>query len=291
MMNKNTLTKTIGKIKFGAKKYAPELWLGAGLVTGTACLITTSKSSVKAVDIKANKENKLAELNELVESEEISQEEFHKEAKSCYLHFAGDMVKNYALPIGLYIATIGSVYVSYRIQKNRQVALSSALASCSLAYSSLVEKLKEGSENGLTAEEVLNGVTVTKSINEETGEEEIVKTTGVKVTNNMYKFRFDEYSPCWEKDKFQNMCTLRAEERWANDVLKCQGYIFLNDILDRLSLPKTKYGQMIGWTLDGSGYVDFGTQDCENIEGAGWDANAFELAFNCDGDILSVFGQ
>ena len=45
----------IGKIKLGAKRNAPELLLGAGLITGTACVITASKATLKAKKIKEHR--------------------------------------------------------------------------------------------------------------------------------------------------------------------------------------------------------------------------------------------
>ena len=117
------------------------------------------------------------------------------------------------------------------------------------------------------------------------------KVQGDPVETSPYKFRFDKYSINWEKDKFQNQCTLISEENWANDVLSLQGYLFLNDVLDRLGIPRTKAGQIVGWVKngEGDGYVSFGTFDCSKYEDIRYDENAFDLEFNCDGDILCKF--
>ena len=108
---------------------------------------------------------------------------------------------------------------------------------------------------------------------------------------NLYKFRFDKYSPCWETNKECNLYFINGVENWANDLLRLQGYIFLNDVLDRLGLPRTKAGQIVGWVLngEGDGYVDFGVIDCETLENVNYNDNAFDLNFNVDGDILSKF--
>ena len=197
---------------------------------------------------------------------------------------------SYAIPFTLYAATIAFVMGSYTIQKNRMKALSATLASVSASYAALVAKLKNGAEHGLTAKEVLDGVEVKTSV-DENGNVVEEKVQGDPVETSPYKFRFDKYSINWEKDKFQNQCTLISEENWANDVLSLQGYLFLNDVLDRLGIPRTKAGQIVGWVKngEGDGYVSFGTFDCSKYEDIRYDENAFDLEFNCDGDILCKF--
>ena len=81
-------------------------------------------------------------------------------------------------------------------------------------------------------------------VDSETGEVKLEKVQGEPV-DSLYKVRFDKYSTAWEKDKFQNESTLKGEESWANDVLRLQGYLFLNDVYDRLGLPRTKHGQIV----------------------------------------------
>ena len=52
-----------------------------------------------------------------------------------------------------------------------------------------------------------------------------------------------------------------------------------------------KAGQIVGWVKngEGDGYVSFGTFDCSKYEDIRYDENAFDLEFNCDGDILCKF--
>lgn len=280
----------IGRIKFGAKKNAPELLLGTALVTGTACIITTGKAACKAKTIMevANKDK--TDLMMDYESGIVTEDDFKKEVTKHYSRLALSLMKEYAIPATLYAATVACVFGTYKVQKNRQVALSTALAACTTAYNSLVKRLKDGAEHGLTAKDVLEGKTVVERINPETGE--ITKETvqGEPVTG-VYNFRFDKYSTAWERDHFQNECTLISEQNWANDKLRLEGFVFLNDILERLGLPKTKAGQIVGWRIDGKGdgFVDFGMKDCSLYEDERFDENAWDLDFNCDGDILTRF--
>ena len=215
----------IGKIKLGAKRNAPELLLGTALLTGTTCVVLTSRQTMKSKVILENAESNKLGLTEYVANGLITEEEYKKEIVKHYSRLALSLAKQYAVPAGLYATTVACVFSSYRIQKNRQLALSAALAACTTAYTSLVTKLKSGAEHGLSAKDVLEGYEMKEVVDSETGEVKLEKVQGEPV-DSLYKVRFDKYSTAWEKDKFQNESTLKGEESWANDVLRLQGYLF-----------------------------------------------------------------
>ena len=286
------IKKIISSIKFFGKKYAPELLLGGALVSGTACIITASKATLKAKNsMDAHKERKL-EIANKVDSEIITSEEAKDEMRKEIVKVGLELAKEYAIPFSLYAATIGCVFGSYKVQKSRIQALSTTLAAMSAAYSSLVARLKSGAENGLTAEEVLNGkvaIPETDADGNPTGETNLMTLNDPN--DSPFRFRFDRYSTVWNPHHCSNETILMSELNWCNNLLQIQGYLFLNDVLDRLGIPRTKAGQILGWRTngDGDGYVDFGVVDCATLTGAKYDDNAFELNFNVDGDILTDF--
>lgn len=284
------IQNVIGKIKIGAKRNAPELLLGAGLVTGTACVITASKATVKASELKRDLDDLKCDIVTDLELGKLDDDGMKQEVLRVYRKYALDLLKTYAIPVGLYASTVALIFSSYKTQKNRQIALSTALTACTTAYSTLVTKLKEGAANDLTAEEVLNGVEVKTRVDED-GCIITEKVQGDPIGTSIYKARFDRYATAWALDRYQNISTLRSEECWANDRLQLQGYLFLNDVYDRLGLPRTKEGQIVGWSAkgDGDGYVSFGMVDCNTYDDVRYDDNAFDLEFNVDGDILTKF--
>ena len=94
-----------------------------------------------------------------------------------------------------------------------------------------------------------------------------------------------------EKDSEYNLMFLRRQQDYANEVLKCKGYLFLNDVYAMLGIPKTKAGQVVGWkwNSDGDNYVDFGIYDVTDERKRAF-VNGYErnilLDFNVDGNIL-----
>lgn len=74
---------------------------------------------------------------------------------------------------------------------------------------------------------------------------------------------------------------LKTVQRFFNDWLRVNGYVFLSEILEHLELGVTMFSRVVGWKLngDGDGFIDFG------ITYSGY-PYVFELDFNCDGCIL-----
>ena len=104
---------------------------------------------------------------------------------------------------------------------------------------------------------------------------------------------FDVGNPNWEKDSEYNLMFLKRQQAYANDKLKANGYLFLNEVYDMLGIPKSKAGQVVGWIYDpengsGDNYVDFGIYNV-NREAARDFVNGYErtilLDFNVDGNI------
>lgn len=291
-MLKEKITKTMGTIKLGAKRNAPELLLAGGIVAGAGAMYAMNKAGQKALAVKANHLIDEAEIQRAVNELDLGEEEVKKMVVKSYSHYALELAKTYAVPAGLYIASVGMIFASYKVQKNRNIGLSVALGACTKAYNELNARLKNGAAAGLTAKEVLDGIQAREVVDEETGEIKIEKyqVEGLKDPGTV---RFDRYSTSWNCDKHINRSLIYSEENWANSMLRLQGYLFLNDVYSRLGLPNTKEGQVLGWVWndDESVYVDFGVVDCLSYDDVRYDENAFDLTINVQGDILTNFGN
>ena len=107
-----------------------------------------------------------------------------------------------------------------------------------------------------------------------------------------YARYFDEDSMAWTKDPECNKFFLLQQQNLANERLKRNGYLFLNEVYTMLGLPRTKAGQCIGWMYDtecpsGDNYVDFGIFNSEiNRSFVNGYENSVLLDFNVDGNIL-----
>ena len=99
----------------------------------------------------------------------------------------------------------------------------------------------------------------------------------------------------WTSSNEYNLMFLKKAESFANDKLRINGYLFLNEVYEMLGIPKTKAGQVVGWVYDennpvGDNYVDFGLYK-DNLSYSdfvnGYDP-AILLDFNVDGNIWKL---
>ena len=169
MMKEKTM-QLLGKVKLGTKRNAPELLLGGALVTGTTAMVLTGRASIKAKELAEQRETDKVAMAYKLTKDGYTEEEIEVEIRKTFASYALSLVKEYAVPVALYAATVGMVFASYKIQKDRQLALSATLTACTAAYNQLVNKLKNGAAAGLTAKEVLDGIEVAHSVDPETGE-------------------------------------------------------------------------------------------------------------------------
>ena len=102
-----------------------------------------------------------------------------------------------------------------------------------------------------------------------------------------YGFKFDENSASWDRSRDMNVFFLKFTQDYFNDLLKLRGYLFLNEVYDRLGIPRRAIGQCVGWiydenNLNGDNFVDLDIFNERNNN----DENVFILDPNVDGYIL-----
>ena len=142
-------------------------------------------------------------------------------------------------------------------------------------------------------------------MDEETGKEKKVKKNAFVVNPSdvsgyarfFEKYTVDEdgnsiLNPHWEPNNEYNIMFIKAQENYANDLLRAKKRLFLNDVYEMLGLPRTKAGQVVGWVYDednpvGDNYVDFGMY-ADNLSYSDF-ANGLDpailLDFNVDGNV------
>ena len=141
---------------------------------------------------------------------------------------------------------------------------------------------------------VIDAVTTVRT--EEEAKEIIEKgATRESMGFDQYSRWFDEGSGYWTRDAEYNLAFLKSKQNYANELLKAKGYLFLNEVYDMLGIPKSKIGQVMGWSYDkehpnDSSFVDFGlTRDDEQVRDFvnGRDAKVL-LDFNVERNILDL---
>ena len=305
----NKMTRTFYKAKLSLKKHSPELLVGLGVVGGVTAAVLACKATLKVnavVEETKTNLNKIAEAGEkgVTEAgETYTPEDVKNETKIVYIQTGVKLAKLYALPVGLGVASVAAILGGHNILRKRNIALAAsytALFNDFKGYRSrVIERFGEDLDRELKYN--LKTKTIEETVVNEDGTEETVKKE-VQVMNeaidpskySQFARFFDDGCLGWDKNPEYSLMFLNQQQNYANDKLKRQGYLFINDVYEMLGIPKCKEGQTHGWVYDeknpiGDNFIDFGIYDIHREKNRDF-VNGYEkvilLDFNHDGNIL-----
>lgn len=308
-MNKNEIiaavNSKVSKLGFKFRKHSPEIFIISGIVGGIAAAVTACTATTKAGKVIDKAKDDLDMIHAAIDGrvpakENYAEEESKKDITKVYVSTGLSLVKLYAPAVVLGGLSITAILYSNNILRKRNVALAAAYATVDSSFKDYRNRVIErfGDEVDKELKYNIKPLTVQEKTVDENGNEVVTEKT-VKVADpgehNMYTKIFDESSCYWSKTPDYNQMFLIGRERYANDKLNAQGYLFLNDVLEMLDLPKTKEGQMVGWVKDPKigrdDYVDFGIFNANKKSNREF-INGYEpsiwLDFNVQGNILDL---
>lgn len=303
----NKASNLMGKTGLKLKKYSPEILVVAGVVGTVASAVMACQATLKVNEVLEKSKKQIDSIHEcaadasLVESGEYSPEDAKKDLAIVYAQTGLQFAKLYGPAVILGVLSITSILASNNILRKRNIALGAAYATLDQSFKDyrkrVVDRFGEAVDRELKYNIKAQKVEEMET-DPETGKQKKVKKA-IEVSDGQfvspYARFFDESSRYFEKNPELNLMFLRAEQNFANDRLKARGYVFLNEIYERLGIPTTKAGQVVGWIYDpkngkGDNYIDFGIYDM-NREKVRDFVNGYErvilLDFNVDGDILN----
>lgn len=308
-MNKNEIiaavNSKVSKLGFKFKKHSPEIFIISGIVGGIAAAVMACTATTKAGKVIDKAKDDLDMIHAAIDGrvpakENYAEEESKKDITKVYVSTGLSLVKLYAPAVVLGGLSITAILYSNNILRKRNVALAAAYATVDSSFKDYRNRVIErfGDEVDKELKYNIKPLTVQEKTVDENGNEVVTEKT-VKVADpgehNMYTRIFDESSCYWSKTPDYNQMFLIGRERYANDKLNAQGYLFLNDVLEMLDLPRTKEGQMVGWVKDPKigrdDYIDFGIFNANKKSNREF-INGYEpsiwLDFNVQGNILDL---
>lgn len=308
-MNKTQIMATVSgkmsRVVFSLKKHSPEILVVAGITGTVASAVMACKATTKIDTILDETERSVNTVHHymkdpaMIESGRYSEEDGKKDLAIIYTQTAVKMIKLYAPSVALGALSLTCILASNNILKKRNVALAAAYATIDKGFkeyrSRVVERFGETVDHEIRHN--IKAQTFEETVTDENGKTKKVKTK-VDIaedpsTYSDYARFFDEASSYWEKDSEYNLMFLRAQQQYANDKLRANGRLFLNEVYDMLDIPRTKAGQVVGWIYDdknptGDNYVDFGIYNTNRAVTRDF-VNGYErvilLDFNVDGNV------
>lgn len=309
-----TMSVTFNKVSFQMKKHSPEILIVAGVIGTVASAVMACKATTKVGKIIEETKGVVEEIHNAVENgvtnagEKYTADDSKNDLTIVYAQTGFKLAKLYVPSVMLGALSLTSIVASNNILRKRNVALAAAYATVDKGFKDYRSRVIErfGAE---VDRELKNNVKAKKveviEKDPETGKDKKVKKQQFVVNPSDisgYARFFEQYTMDeegnsilnrnWESNNEYNLMFLKAQERYANDLLKSKKRLFLNEVYEMLGLPRTKAGQVVGWVYDpenpsGDNYVDFGLY-ADNLTYSDF-VNGFEptilLDFNVDGNI------
>jgi len=259
----------MSKAELKIKEKSPEILLGIGITSGLAAIVTASLATLHVKEILDEREKNLKDVETALNDKDIQKSGKYTEEdgkNDRFIIFSKTVVsifKLYAPTIGLATLSVVSILSAHKIISGRNAAMVAAYTALQEGFNKYRDNVRKdvGEEKD---REYFSGSKFEKKtiVDEETGEKKKVveEVFDENSSPSVYSKFFDEFNPNWERNAEYNRMFLQNQQNWANDKLKANGYLFLNDVYDMLGIDRTSAGQLVGWVLDknGDNFVDFG---------------------------------
>lgn len=276
------------------RKIRPEVFTYGGIALGASCVVAACIQTTKLEEKLDKGKERLDAAKERIEERPETRKQ---ELIAVYAKNAGDIFSLYAVPAALGGASVALILGGHHVLRKENAAITAAYMALSESYRKYRERViaDQGMEKhreyyyGLREEEQV-----------EVDEDGNVTTKNVIVGEDqknisIYARMFDETNPNYHPNPQRSLMFLRQVQNTANDMLKRNGHLFLNEVYDMLGYDRTEAGQYVGWVEGmGDNFVDFGIYDL----GAPMmrrfvnsQVDALILDFNVDGPIMYIFDK
>lgn len=261
----NALTRKVGRQALVAKKHSPKVMFALGVVGVGATVVLACKATLKAEEVLDEIQSDLdrIETAKAANIPSYTEREYKKDLVTAYTKGVLKFGKLYGPSLLVGIASIAALTGSHVVLNNRLTGVTAAYAALDKGFRAYRERVVN--EFGEEKDREFRHGAVEREIVVETEqgpEVTKIKEAGSTPGYSIYAKVFDKNSRNWDQRPEYNLIFLRAQQNYANDQLKANGHLLLNDVYESLGMPRTKEGCVVGWVLDnprgGDNYVDFG---------------------------------
>lgn len=284
----NKISLPIGRQILVMKKNSPHIFFTVGVVGAVGATILACRATLKLSDTLDEIQHDLDSVKEFKHSNTLALEPYQEEQSLdslyVYLKASGRIAKLYAPAIIVGGVSIAFLTGSHVQLSRRNAALMAAYAALQQMFEEYRERVK--ADVGEEHEKDIYHGTQTKVLTDEDGNERNIRTAG-PLGYSIYAKFFDEVSPNWQKDPEFNRMYIQCQQKYANDLLRSRGHVFLNEVYDMLGIDRTTAGSVVGWVMNGEGdnYISFGVFEMENAAFINGYERSILLDFNVDGII------
>lgn len=290
----------LNKIGFALKKRSPEILVAVGVVGTVVSAVMACKATTKIDTILDETKEQLDKIHEYAGNPDVAEkynaEDAKKDTAIVYAQTGVKLAKLYAPAVGLGILSISSILASNNILRKRNMAISAALAAATQDFKDYRNRVIErfGKEVDHQLRYNIKAEEIEETVTDEKGKEKKVKKSIEVADPNVsgYVKYFTRSNPYWEENSSYVEMFLRSQQNFANDKLKANGHLTLNDVYDMLGFHDSKAGMVVGWIYDldhpnGDNYVEFDVKKVNLPNEQGGYEEAYAIDFNVDGNIYN----
>ena len=304
-----SLTRSIGRLGLQLRKHSPEILMVTGVVGVVTSAVMACKATTKVGEVMETAKEQIDHINECGENGYIqtptekvpySAEDHNKDLTIIYVQTGIKLIKLYGPAVALGALSLTGMLASNNILRKRNIALAAAYTAIDTSFKDYRKRVVDRFGKELDRELKL-GVKARELTETVTNEDGTTKTTTTVVEDTgkpdicEYDRIYDDGCIGWSKSPEENKKMVLLFQAQANNRLREQGHLFLNEVYDMFGFPRTAAGQIVGW-LDSEegqrdGFVDFGLTDMHdpNVRRFvnGNERNIW-LRFNVDGPIYNL---
>lgn len=261
------LTKVLGRQLLHTQKASPTLLFAGGVVGVVATTILASRATLKISSVLEGTEDNIRKANLLHARKDealYSDADYQRDMTIIYSRAAVNVVKLYGPAVVVGTLSIAALTGSHVMLNRRYAAVSAAYAALDKGFREyrrrVVDELGEDQDRKFR----YGGETTKARDVEAAASKDVAKTRHLDPNqHSVYARFFDELSSSWNHEPEYNYLFLRCQQNYMNDLLRARGHVFLNEVYDRLGIPRSRPGAVVGWVMDGAGdnFIDFGIFD------------------------------
>ena len=247
-----------------AKKHAPELMIASGITGFVVTVIETVHATNKTNDILEIREEKLDEctkaLSHAVENQitTYTAENYEKDVRFVKKGARWDLMKVWAPVATTGVASIILVLGGYRVLNGRYVATAAAYKTLEAGFDryrqNVVDEFGRDTDwrmaHSIKAEEYEELKKKQDELKRETAEKNKSKKPRTQYSKDINNQILDSHScEYWKRYWIpqQAIQWVQQKESELQDMLNSRGHVFLNEAYDKLGMPRTVQGSVVGW--------------------------------------------
>lgn len=256
------ITRKVAHTSLVASKNSPQILFGAGILgfVGTTVLACRATLKLDGVLNEAQSDQRIANA---MDHEDYSERDRDRDIHIIKVKCGVEIARLYAPAVFLGAASIAALTKSHHILEDRNANLAAAYIALDRSFKEYRQRVVE--KYGEEEDQYFRYDTEEVEIaDEKTGKKKTVRRVGPNAHSQYARF-FDELCDEWDREPEYNLNFLHCQQNYFNDMLRARGHLFLNEVYDRLGIPRSREGAVVGWVLTNDGstdnYVDFGIWD------------------------------